>query len=172
MPITRVLAGLVATLVLCSAAAAQIPMDNTSANDKDFIEYAGEVDLAEMQLGHLAGAKSSDPQIKKMGRMIEQEHSADLKALTAVANKIGGIAPNSLDAVHKDLVRKLSAAEGQSFDRQFATEIVSEHKKVVASFKQEAAHGFNKDLRAYAAKTVPVLEKHLEQAEHIQANDK
>ena len=139
-------------------------LDQLSANDKDFIEFAGEFDLASVRLGSLAQTKSASVEVKGLGRTLEQEHSADLKKLTAIANKTGGIAPNTLDDVHLSAIKKLSKAKGDAFDHQFLKLVVNEHENALVSVKREADHGASPDLQAYAKALLPHLEHHLKQA--------
>ncbi len=139
-------------------------LDQLSANDKDFIEFAGEFDLTSVRLGSLAQTRATSPQIKALGRTLEQEHSLDLKKLTLIANKTGGVAPNTLDDVHLTAIKKLSKAKGDAFDHQFLKLVVNEHENALVSVKREADHGASPDLQAYAKALLPHLEHHLKQA--------
>jgi len=42
--------------------------------------------------------------------------------------------------------------------------MLSDHRKDVAEFKKEAAHGHDPDVKAFASKTLPTLEEHLKLA--------
>ena len=141
-----------------------IQLDQLSANDKDFIEFAGEFDLTAVRLGSMAQTKGSTAEVKSLGRTLEQEHGADLKKLTAIANKTGGVAPNTLDDVHVSAIKKLSKAKGDTFDHQFLKMVVNEHENALVSVKREADHGASPDLQAYAKALLPHLEHHLKQA--------
>ncbi len=142
-------------------------LNNLSANDRDFVEYAGEVDLTAVQLGQLAKKHASASAVKSFGATLEQEHSQDLAKLTAIANKVGAIAPNTLDDVHKSEVSQVKAQKGKKFDHGFLKAVVNEHENALVSFKREADHGFNADLQAYAKATLPGLEEHLKRAKQL-----
>jgi len=158
-------ASLAAAFLATHLAAAQA--NQLSANDMDFIEFAGEMDLTVIRLGQMAQMDAVAQKVKKFGLMVEQEHTADLKKLTAIANKTGGVAPNTLDDVHMNIVKQVKKSKSKSFDHQFLKAIVNQHENALASFKREADSGFNPDLQAYAKAMLPNLEEHLKMAKQI-----
>ncbi len=155
--------------------ALQLPcgqLTQLSANDKDFIEYAGETDLVAARLGQMAQQRSPSEDVKKFGQMMEEEHTDNLKTLAAAANKAGGVAPDTLDDVHMNTVQRLNKAKGKSFDHQFLKAVVNQHENALVSFKREADHAFDQNLQAYAKETLPKLEEHLKQAKQLAASGK
>jgi putative membrane protein len=59
----------------------------------------------------------------------------------------------------------LAHLKGANFDRQFSRDEIAAHRQAIIVFKREAEHGQDAAVKAYAAKMVPVLEKHLHLAE-------
>jgi putative membrane protein len=55
--------------------------------------------------------------------------------------------------------------KGDRFDWQFARDEITAHRHAIAVYKHEADHGENADVKAYAAKMISLLEKHLKLAE-------
>ncbi len=147
-------------------------LDQLSANDKDFVEFAGETDLLAVRLGHLAGVHGATEEVRNFGRKMADEHAQDLKSLTTVANKTGGVAPDTLDDQHSTTLKRVSKLKGKDFDHQFLKTVVNQHENALVSFKREADHGFNQDLQAYAKKTLPTMERHLKQAKELDSAGK
>jgi len=58
---------------------------------------------------------------------------------------------------------------GQDFDKAFAKQMVSDHKKVIDAFQKEADNGNNADLKAWANGKLPVLQGHLQMSEDVLA---
>ncbi len=139
--------------------------DNTSANDKDFVEFAGETNLTAVRLGRMAERQSSSKEVKQLGRTMVREHTQDLRKLRAVAKKVGAIAPNTLDDAHQQVVSPLANLKGEAFDRRFSKAAADQHAKAVDAYRREANGGFNSQLKAYAAATLPHLQEHLQQAQ-------
>ncbi len=60
----------------------------------------------------------------------------------------------------------LSKLSGAQFDKAFAKDMVSDHKKDIAKFEKEAKkHG---PVVQFAQQTLPVLQKHLKMAQDIE----
>ncbi|KLD73569.1 membrane protein, partial [Xanthomonas hyacinthi DSM 19077] len=58
----------------------------------------------------------------------------------------------------------LKMLNGAAFDKEFAKVMVADHQKAVAIFEVEVEKGSNKDLQAFAKKTLPTLKEHLKMA--------
>ena len=157
---------LLAAAFWCSLSAAA-QLDELSANDKDFIEFAGEVNLLEVRIAQMAEFQASSPKVKQFAELLEREHAADLKKLAAIAQKAGGVAPNTLDDVHMEPVRHLNRSKGRPFDHEFLKTVVNQHESALVSFKREADHGFDPALQAYAKATLPQMEAHLREAKQL-----
>ena len=56
---------------------------------------------------------------------------------------------------------------GAEFDRAYMHEMVEDHDTDVKKFRQEAEHANDADLKAFAQKTLPVLEQHQKLAHDI-----
>ncbi len=166
---TLVATGLLYGTLGCPAYQAQTlsQTNATSANEKVFVEFAGETDLMLARLGQMAESRASDPRVKQFAHMMQQDHTQDFEVLRAVANKVGAIAPNSLDDQDKQVLRRFAGLAGQDFDRQFLKEMSDRHANAVAAYQREATRGFNGDLKAYAGKALPHLEAHLQAAQRL-----
>ncbi len=146
--------------------------NDLSANDKDFIEFAGETDLLSSRLGQLAQTRAKAPEVQQFGRIMEAHHSEELKTLAGIANKNGGVAPDTLDDVSANTLKQVSKSKSKSFDHQFLKAVVNQHENALVSFKREADHGFNADLQAFAKDALPKLEEHLKEAKKLDAGGK
>jgi putative membrane protein len=153
-----------ATTLMCSEAGAQ-----TKAADRasqKFITTAVEGNLAEVEMGRLAQQKGSSDGVRSFGQMLQQDHSAAAQKSTAVATQLGVSPPSGPNKKHMALHQSLSKLSGDAFDRKFATEMVKDHKKDIAAY-QKAAKKQSDPAAAYAAETLPTLQKHLETAQSL-----
>jgi putative membrane protein len=148
----------------------QAQSNDLSANDKDFIEFAGETDLLASRLGQLAQTRGTTPDVQTFGKIMEAHHAEELKTLAGIAGKTGGLAPNTLDDVHINTLKRVSKYKSKSFDHQFLKAVVNQHENALVSFKREADHGFNQDLQAFAKNALPKLEEHLKEAKKLDAS--
>jgi putative membrane protein len=61
---------------------------------------------------------------------------------------------------------RLAKLSGAAFDRKFASEMVKDHKKEIAEY-QRAAKKQGDPAGTYASETLPILQKHLENAQAL-----
>ena len=61
----------------------------------------------------------------------------------------------------------MTKLSGKAFDQHYVDMMVNDHKKDVAKFKQESTSAKDDQLRSWAAKTLPVLQKHLDSIQAI-----
>jgi putative membrane protein len=69
-------------------------------------------------------------------------------------------------------MNKLSSLSGDAFDREYMNMMVKDHEKDVKEFEKASTKAKDADVRAFAAKTLPTLREHLQQARDIQSRVK
>jgi putative membrane protein len=153
---------LVAPLVLSGIVANAKDMD-----DQEFVTKAAEGGLAEVELGQTAADKASAADVKTFGQRMVTDHSKANDELKAAASKAGANVPTEPSASQKKMAAELKQKSGADFDRAYSKAMVKDHKEDVALFKKEAASGKNADIKAFAQKTLPTLESHLQMAESL-----
>ena len=120
-------------------------------------------DMAEIQLSQIAQQKATRDDVKQLAGRMVQDHtktSAELKTIAGAANVT---LPTTLDRKHQQAVQKLQGmTAGAEFDRQYLNLLLDDHKQAVALFRSESRSGKNPDAKAFAAKTLPALEEHLQ----------
>jgi putative membrane protein len=72
--------------------------------------------------------------------------------------------PGALEAEHQKMLDDLKAKTGKDFDQGYDQIRVKAHQDAVALFKAYAAGGDDPELKRWAAKTLPNLERHLTMA--------
>ena len=138
-----------------------------SSKDKNFAEEAAMGGMAEVELGKLAQQNAQNDEVKQFGSRMVQDHTAANDKLKPILAAKDITAPTQLDEKHKKTLDKLSKMRGGEFDRAYMREMVEDHDKDVKKFRQEAEHGGDADLKAFAQQTLPVLEQHQKLAHEI-----
>jgi putative membrane protein len=142
--------------------------DNGSLDKKDreFIEKAAAGGLEEVEAGKLGESKAQNADVKSFASMLNTDHSAANQELMALAQKKGVTVPSALPKKEQKKVDKL--AKAKDFDKNFIHEQgIEDHKHDIKDFQKEAKDGKDPDVKAFAEKTLPVLQKHLARAEEI-----
>jgi len=147
--------------------------NNVSSNDdSDFMKEAAVGGMAEVEMGKLAATKAASPDVKKFAQMMVDDHTKANNDLKALATKKGMTLPTDLDSSHKSTMDDLREQAGADFDKAYVEEMVDDHEEDVSKFEDEAKNATDPDVRAFAQKTLPVLQKHLDAIKSIQAKMK
>ena len=130
--------------------------------DTAFAAKAAVGGMAEVALGKMAAAKGSDSQVKDFGNMMVTDHSKANAELMSIAKAKNITLPAGLDAEHQAKSDSLSKLSGKDFDKAYVAAMIEGHKKTLALMQSEAANGKDAELKAFAAKTAPVVQTHLD----------
>jgi putative membrane protein len=138
-----------------------------SSADREFAMKAASGGMAEVQAAQLAEQRATSPQIKQFAQRMITGHSAANTELQQIA-KQANIALPSLPA-GKDAAeeQKLRGLNGAAFDLAYAQGQLQDHRETVELFQKEASSGEDRALKAFAQKTLPILQQHLQMAEAL-----
>ena len=103
--------------------------------------------------------------------MMVDDHSKANDELKALAAKKNVTLPANIGS-HKSTLDELTGLSGAEFDKEYVEEMVDDHETDVAAFQRQADNGTDPEVKAFAAKTLPVLKKHLDAIKAIQAKMK
>jgi putative membrane protein len=102
-----------------------------SNGDKDFVKDLAIANTAEIELGRLAADRGANPEVKKFGQTMIDDHTKANDDLTSVASQHSIPVVNELDDKHRDLRDKLAKLQGMEFDREYIDAMVEGHEKVL-----------------------------------------
>lgn len=141
---------------------------NMPEDDSEFAIKAASGGLMEVELGKLAGQKAQNQQVKDFGAMMVSDHSKaneELKTLTASKNIT---IPATLSEEHQKHVDDLAKLSGAEFDKEYVKLMVDDHKEDIDLFKSASSDAKDPDVKAFASKTLPTLQKHYDAVKAIQ----
>ena len=145
-----------------------------AATDNDFVDKAAAGGIAEIETSKLALEKSASADIKSFANMMITDHSKANDELAAIAKKNDIEVPDTTTLV-KQAKEKILDMRDESFDAAYANNQVKAHEETIELFKKEAntvtddqVKGAT-ELKGFAQKMLPGLEKHLEAAKKLQA---
>lgn len=144
-------------------------MATVSATDRTFAQKAAAGGLAEVSLGQLAQSNASSQQVKDFGQRMVTDHSQANQELQQIAQTENLTLPTAPDSKDQAVQKRLSALKGPAFDAAYTQDMVKDHQQDIAEFKREAQSGQDPALKAFAQKTLPVLEQHLQMAQAASA---
>lgn len=143
-----------------------------SPEDRDFMTKAAKGGMLEIALGNEEAQKGANADAKAMGGKIAQDHTAADNELKQIAQTKHLDLPTELDSDQKSTIDKLSKLSGAKLDKEYAKDMVDDHEDDVKAFEKAAKDVQDPELRAWAAKTLPVLQNHLAMAKDLKAKTK
>jgi putative membrane protein len=163
-----------------------------SRSDENFVKDACRGGKMEVQMGKLGVQKGQSSELKQFAQRLIDDHTkagmelkqlASSKGLTLPEEKIASTTDDAdrskvrekEDAdrgEHKEHteLKKLENLSGTDFDKAFAKMAVNDHEKDIKEFEKASQKADDADIKAYAAKTLPTLREHLQQAQSLQTS--
>ena len=142
----------------------------TSSKDSNFLMDAAMAGLIEVELGRMATTQGSSDAVKQFGQRMVDDHTNANTELKQLASSKGATLPTAIDDKHQKDISKLSKLSGADFDKAYSKQMLSDHNKAVSLFEKESTKGTDADLKAFAAKTLPALQEHLQMAKSLPGN--
>jgi putative membrane protein len=136
-------------------------------DDNQFVMKAASGGLMEVELGRLAQQKGSSARVKEFGSMMVTDHSKANDELKSLAQSKGLTLPATMKDEHQKHVKDLGEKSGADFDKAYMNMMVDDHKEDIEDFEKCSKNGKDADVKAFATKTLPVLQKHLASAKSI-----
>jgi putative membrane protein len=152
--------------------AAAAGKSSLAKQDEQFVLKAAQGGMVEVRLGELASQKGGSAQVKEFGSMMVKDHGKANQELTELAGKKGVALSTELDSKHQSTVDRLGKLTGDAFDKAYTAEMVADHKKDVAEFEKAAKSATDPDIKAWAEKTLPTLQAHLQHAQGLSKGGK
>lgn len=144
----------------------QAQVQKADEASQSFIKDAIEGNYAEINVGKLAQEKGKSDAVKQYGKMLVTDHTAANEKAIAAAKEIGVTPPSGSSVMEKGTYLKLKVLSGDTFDRSFASSMVSDHKADIKEFQKEESK--TDAAGKFAKETLPTLQKHLQEAQQLQ----
>ncbi len=139
-----------------------------SHQDASFLRDASEANNAEVAAGKLALAQSQSADVKTFAQMMVDDHSKAEDDLKALASQKGVKVSDKPSIMERTETKILSERKGSSFDQHYAeSDGVKAHADAIKLFQKEADKGQDADVKAWAAKMLPALQKHQQAANDL-----
>ncbi len=132
-----------------------------SPTDEAFVAKVSQGGMFEVKLGQVAADQGATQDIRDQGNTEMHDHTLVGDKLKSIANGIGITFPDTLNEQFQGRLDKLKSLSGLAFDRSYLQAMEDIHAKDGAAFAAEAHHGTDPKLRAFAAETHRIVERHV-----------
>jgi putative membrane protein len=135
-----------------------------ASNQDSFWNEAAQSGMAEVMLGNLALQKSQNEQVRNFAQQMVTDHTAANEELKSLAATKSITLATDVDPKHRGALDKLNGMSGTDFDKAYMKQMVKDHEAAVKLFQRQADRGGDADVKAFATKTLPTLQNHLQMA--------
>ena len=142
-----------------------------SRADQKMVKDMAMANLAEIEAGRMAQTKSQNEQVKNFAQQMINDHTKALGEVQQLAQAKGVALPTELDRTHKRRADRLASLSGDAFDRAYMSQSgVADHKKTHGLLRQAQTRAKDPDVKALAARTMPIVDQHLNSAQQLHKN--
>lgn len=138
-----------------------------SPADGEWVTKAGTAGMAEVQMGNLALQKAQSADVKAFAQRMVTDHSKANEELQQIVTAKGLALPAQLDSEHQSGVDHLSGLSGAEFDKAYMQHMVADHEKAIGLFQTGSTSSQDPDIKAFAAKNLPVIQEHAKLAQEV-----
>ncbi|QRY77858.1 DUF4142 domain-containing protein [Pseudomonas sp. PDNC002] len=137
-----------------------------AAQAQTFVTEASAAGMAEIDAAKLALKKSQAKDVKSFAQHIIDDHTKANTELKALADKHQLTLADGPSLTNQAKAKVLDVRD-ESFDAAYANNQVGAHEEAVKLFTDAANNAADSDVKAFAQKTLPVLQRHLEMAQDL-----
>jgi putative membrane protein len=162
---TTAIASLIVAMPFAAALAAPL-----SKTDQMFVRKAAIGGMTEVQEGQAATTTASSSDVKAFGQKMVDDHTPNNQELASIASSKGITVPTDLDKMHVKQVDMLTKKTGTDFDSAYIKDQVMDHEAMEKVMQTEIDSGTDPDLKAFASKTLPIVQSHLAMAKGLKSS--
>jgi len=144
----------------------------TDAETTDFLVKAANCGMAEVQFGQLAQEKAINQQVKDLGKMMADEHSAANEQVKSLAAQRNVSLPATLSDEKKKDYDNLAKKSGKDFDKAYLSLLESEHKTDIDLFEKSVDKINDAEVKTFINNTIPKLKSHHQSVKDLQKSIK
>lgn len=149
---------------ICVVAPLLILACSSAKDSTKFAGAAAQGGMAEVELGRLATQRAGDALVREFGARMVADHSKANGELKSIAAQKGIQLPTEMSSEQKSEVEKLSKMSGEEFDKEYMSAMVKDHEQDTKDFETQSKEGTDAEIKAFAGKTLPTLQQHLQMA--------
>jgi putative membrane protein len=137
-----------------------------SSEDKEFLLNAADARMMDWAEGNLAAEKGTTNKHRQYGKRMMRDQSRFMEEIKAIASAKNIVLPDKISEEKTAGLNTLKSVSGETFDRRFRRMIIKDHKRDINEFKR-ATESTDPEIRDFAKRHLPVLERHLQEAREL-----
>ncbi|MBF9141525.1 DUF4142 domain-containing protein [Hymenobacter properus] len=137
--------------------------------DSEFMTKAASGGMLEVELGKQVVARAITPQAKEYAQKMIDDHTKGNAELMALATKKNITLSTTLGDDHQKVLKDVTEEKGVKMDQEYMKEMLKDHQEDVKEYTDASIKASDPDIKAFAAKTVPMLKMHLDMVTKMKA---
>jgi putative membrane protein len=137
-------------------------------SDAEFLLTAASSNQLEIQLGQLAAQQAEAEPVRKFGQMMADHHTTAAQELSSLAAQLDVRPSVAIMPMHQELIDRLKNKTGRAFDERYMDVMETAHKLDVVMFEAKSKKAETPTVQDYAARILPTLRTHLEEANAVE----
>ena len=133
-----------------------------------FAHDAANAGIMEVEAAKIARKNSSNADIKTFAKLIEEDHIRSNNELKRICSKKNITIPVALIGEEKSHMIAMKNMKGKDLDIHYIDMMVADHQKAIDEFTKASKNLADPELKAFATRTLPTLQKHLNKAKELQ----
>jgi putative membrane protein len=155
-------------IVMAVSLSATVATAQESLPPQEFAKQAALSNMFGVESATLALHKTASPEIKNFAHRLANDLTTAGSGLRQITARRSDIAlPERPDSRHFDMLRDLADRQGEDFDRAYVKVQRAVHEEAVLLVSSYAQNGGDPELKAFAAKSLPTLEKLNDKAKEL-----
>ncbi|YAF95524.1 MAG: DUF4142 domain-containing protein [Nodularia sp. CChRGM 3473] len=139
-----------------------------NAIDRVYVNEAAQAGMAEVEMAKLALEKSNNDNVRQYAQQMIQDHTPANKELMQLAQQKGITPPTDVGSKYQAIIAQLSQLSGADFDLAYRNEAgMNGHMENLVIHTRQLQIGQDPDLQAFAAKNIPIVERHLQLVDEL-----
>lgn len=130
--------------------------------DSEFMAKAASGGMLEVELGKQVAVRALTPEAKQFAQQMVADHTKANAALMALAARKNITLPTSLSDDHEKVLKDVTGEKGVKMDQEYLKEMLKDHQEDVKEFTHASINTSDPDIKALAAKNIPMLQMHLD----------
>ena len=137
--------------------------------DTEFIIHAAASNWINIQFSQLAQTKTNTAAVRELSKKVEEDHSAYLKELQALAlKKHIDLPATSLTTLGLEAYKDFFQKTGTDFDTAYCSLMINGYKEAIDQFEKVTVTASDYDTRYWARNVIPALKANLDYAINCQ----
>jgi putative membrane protein len=137
--------------------------------DAQFLTKAASGGMLEVELGKQVVARAVTPQAKEFAQKMVDDHNKGNAELMSLATKKNITLPTTLGDEHAKVLKHVTDEKSIKMDQEYIKEMLEDHEEDVKEYTDASIKATDPDIKAFAAKNIPMLKMHLDMVTKMKA---